>query len=408
MHFLSNTYTRWLPATGVEEMHTSALVGALEAIDSGVTTILDSCETFPSAAHAEAELQALKDSGIRAFYCYGMSDYSYGEVKGGKAGWEARMAHVKKLRDDNPDRDSLVQVGLALSQIGTVPFDMTVAEVKLAKEREMLCCSHTAGVRNSVITNGLEELNDNNLLFPGHVYIHCTGLTERDMDLIADSGGKISIAMETDMQMGMGIPPLRDCLNRGLKPSLSIDTSAAVAPDLLSQMRLALQTLRLLDHDAEQNQRKVPLHLKASVSDALGWATRNGAEAVGLGDKIGTLTPGKRADIVVISNKRGLSASAFPLGTAVLHSTPADVETVMIDGKVVKRDGRLVGQDVEAIRAKARKGLQNILENMKSMPAEMNPSEFRAYHLGAERMTRANLALAYDAGHRAGDWLRPV
>lgn len=64
-HFLANTYTRWLPATGVEEMRTSALVGALEAIESGVTTIMDTCESFHSPDHAEAELQGLKDSGIR-------------------------------------------------------------------------------------------------------------------------------------------------------------------------------------------------------------------------------------------------------------------------------------------------------------------------------------------------------
>lgn len=404
-HFLANTYMRWLPATGAEDMHTSALVGALEAIDSGVTTILDTCETFHSSNHAEAELQGLKDSGIRAFFGYGMSDISYDDAPVGKLGWEARLAHVRALQDAN-SRDELVQVGLAISPLGAVPFDLTIEELKFAQERGMLCCSHTCAVVNSGVTKGLEELADHGLMLPGHLYIHCTSLSEREITLVAESGGKVSIAPETEMQMGMGIPPIRSCIEHGIKPSLSIDTSTSVAPDLFSQMRLALQLQRCLDNERAQRDRKVALDVHYTVRDALIWGTRNGAEALGLGDRIGTLTPGKRADITFISNKRALSSSAYPLGTAVLHSTAADVDTVMVDGVIRKRGGFLVGYDLDSIRAKAKAGLNRILDNLENMQPEMKPEEVRQYVLDAERSSRANLARAYIGESDRGDWMR--
>lgn len=93
-HFLSNTYLRWLPATSVPDMELSSFVGALEALDSGVTTIVDTCESFHSGEHAEAELRGLQKAGIRAFFCFVMSDDAYGSAAVGMDGWKARLAHV--------------------------------------------------------------------------------------------------------------------------------------------------------------------------------------------------------------------------------------------------------------------------------------------------------------------------
>ncbi|RAH42492.1 composite domain of metallo-dependent hydrolase [Aspergillus brunneoviolaceus CBS 621.78] len=128
---------------------------------------------------------------------------------------------------------------------------------------------------------------------------------------------------------------------------------------------------RCFDNDAVHRTRQVPLELDFGVRDALRWGTRNGAEAVGMLDRIGTLTPGKQADVVLISPKRALSASAYPLATAVLHSSPADVDTVMVKGEVRKRDGHLVGHDIADIRLKAKAGLQRIMENVERMRPEM-------------------------------------
>lgn len=406
-HFLSNTYTRWLPATGVEDMHLSALVGSLEAIASGVTTIMDTCESFHSREHAEAELQGLRDSGIRAFFCYGMSADQYGNVPAGKAGWDARMEHVKQLVGAQPS-NSVVRVALQLSQSGTTPFTWMGEELKLANDHGLLCCSHSTAVPSSNLTSDIETRADLGHMHPRHVYIHCTNLTDHEMSLIAKTGGKIALSPDTDIQMGMGFPPFNLALSHGLKPALSIDTSSAVPPDLLSQMRLQLQVQRGLDHDAEHKSRRVAMRMDLTTRDALEWGTRNGAEAVGLGDQIGTLTPGKRADIVILSNKRALSGSANPVGTAVLHSTPADVDFVMVDGRVLKRDGKLVNVDEAAIRAKAREGLRRIQENLKNVRPEMSGEEIREFFLQGEKAARINVAQAYARGVEAGDYLRKL
>lgn len=406
-HFLSNTYTRWLPATGVEDMHLSALVGSLEAISSGVTTIMDTCESFHSREHAEAELQGLRDSGIRAFFCYGMGASHYGDVPAGRAGWDARMQHVRQLAGEQAG-GGVVRVALQLSQSGTVPFTWTGEELELARDHGLLCCSHSTAVPNSNLTSDVETRADLGYMHPGHVYIHCTNLTDHEASLIAKTGGKIALAPDTDIQMGMGFPPFRLALSHGLKPSISIDTSSAAPPDLLSQMRLQLQVQRGLDHDAQHRSRRVAVKMGLTSRDALEWGTRNGAEAVGMGDQIGTLTPGKRADIVVLSNKRALSGSANPVGTAVLHSTPADVDLVMVDGRVLKRDGKLVHVDEAAIRARAREGLCRIQDNLKKMRPEMSAAEIEDFFLQGEKASRINVAEAYAKGIEADDYLRKL
>ena len=394
VRFLPNCYLRWLPAVDAEDIYTASLVSALEAIDSGVTTLLDCVEAPSSRQHAEANLQALKDSGIRAFYCYGMSDGEYEGSENGLSGWKARLAHLEDLYRFKNEHH-LVRVGLQTSHPGLVPFNQTEREIRFAQEHGMLCCSHTAPFMHTSLHNGVQELADRGLLLPGHVHIHCTSLNHHEMGLLATSGGKVSIATETEMQMGMGIPPIRACIEHGIKPTLSIDTTSIVAPDYLAQMRLALQMQRLLDNHTVHASRKAPTQLDLGVRDVLTWATRNGADAVGMSDRIGTLTPGKRADLVFISSQRFLSTSAFPLGTAILHSTPADVHTVMVDGVIRKRDGQLVGYDLDSIRANANTALRRTMANLRNFRPEMTEKELDQFLLDAERLTRANLAKAY-------------
>ncbi|RMJ18020.1 hypothetical protein CDV36_002272 [Fusarium kuroshium] len=228
-------------------------------------------------------------------------------------------------------------------------------------------------------------------MHPGHVYIHNTNLTDHEMGLIAKSGGKIALSADADVQMGMGYPP-SDLLSSTVYDRPSI--------------RLQLQVQRGLDHNAEHKARRPALKMDFTARDGLIWATRNGAKAVGMEDKIGTLTPGKRADIVILTSKRCLSGSANPFGTAVMHSTPADVDFVMVDGKVMKRDGHFVNVDVPAIRKKAREGLQRILENLKTARPELTQAGIENFFRMGEKSHRANVAEAYVHGAEVGDYLR--
>ena len=400
LQLINNAFTRYFPVTSAEDLHTTCLVGALEALDNGVTTVLDCCEICKSFEHAQANMQALVDSGIRGFFSYGMNDEEYPGLAAGLGAHAARLADVARLHDQGND---LMQVAMGLSHPGTVPFDETETEIRFARERGMLCCSHTGAPKHTILNNGIRERADRGLMLPGHVYIHCTSLTHREWRLVAETGGKVSIAPETEMQMAMGIPPFRACMDHGIDISISTDTVHAGSPDLLSQMRLGLQMQRCLDNEEALNKGVFPMRIGLSVRDALIWGTRNGADALGLANHVGTLAPGKKADIVVVTLRRALSPSSYPLGTTVLHASGADVDTVMVDGCIRKRHGELVGHDLNAIRKRAKAAFDRINEGMSKLPPEMSATELDELLVTTERSARINFAKAYaqDQSHAA-------
>ena len=395
LQLISNAFQRYFPPMGAEDLHTACLVGALEALDCGVTTILDCCEVCKSYEHAEANMRALVDAGIRGFFSYGMNDEEYPGIEAGDLAHAARLRDVAKLHAAGTD---LVQVAMGLSHPGTLPFTHTAEEIRFAEERGMLCCSHTGAIKHTPLNKGIRERADLGLMLPGHVYIHCTSLTDQEWKLVGETGGKVSIAPETEMQMGMGLPPFRACLDHGIDISLSTDTLHAGSPDLLSQMRLGLQMQRCLDNEAAFAKGIFPMRIGLSVRDALVWGTRNGADALSLGSQIGTLTPGRKADVVVITLKRALSPSSYPLGTTVMHATGADVDTVLVDGKIRKRHGQLVGHDLSAIKARAKEAFDRINEAMETLPAEMTEEETLELFFMTERSANINFAKAYENG----------
>ena len=399
LQLISNAFSRYFPPMSAEDLYTTCFVGALEALDNGVTTVLDCCEVCKSFEYAEANMQALVDCGIRGFFSYGMNDEAYPGIGAGLPAHAARLADIARLQGAGND---LMQVAVGLSHPGTVPFEETEAEIAFARQRAMLCCSHTGAVKHTILNSGIRERADRGLMLPGHVYIHCTSLTHREWQLVSDTGGKVSIAPETEMQMGMGIPPFRACMHHGIDISISTDTVHAGSPDLLSQMRLGLQMQRCLDNEEALDRGIVPMHIGLSVRDALIWGTRNGADALGLADHVGTLTPGKKADIVVITLKRALSPSSYPLGTTVLHASGADVDTVMVGGRIKKHQGELVGHDLNAIRRRARSAFERINEGISKLPPEMSRAELDELLVTTERSGRINFARAYAQGSAQG------
>nr|XP_036576903.1 uncharacterized protein CTRU02_13232 [Colletotrichum truncatum]KAF6783724.1 hypothetical protein CTRU02_13232 [Colletotrichum truncatum] len=223
-----------------------------------------------------AGLQGLEESGIRAFFCPSMTDDQYDDAEKGDLAHEARLAHVDALHRDNAAKASqLVRIGMSISHPGSVPFDETDAKIKFANQRGIFCCSHSGPIKSSVLSSGVMERADHGLMFPGHLYIHCTNLTDQELSLIGESG------------------------------------------DLFGQMRLGLQLQQCLDSKVSHDDGKVVMKLDLTVRDAMIWATRNGVAALRLESEIGTLTPGKRADVVYVSDDRALTPSMNPMGTTV-------------------------------------------------------------------------------------------
>ena len=215
-----------------------------------------------------------------------------------------------------------------------------------AREVGVRCVSH--GVSNNT-ERTLLELGRAGLLRPGDEYIHCTHLSDTAWRLLKDTGARISIAAPIEMAMGHGLPPIQAALDHGIRPSLSSDVDATMAQDPFTIMRTAftLQRLMLLQRARGGEQNLPPL---LTCRDVLEFATIEGARCAGLESKVGTLTPGKEADIVML---RTDLTNTLPFNSAygaiVTAMDTSNVDTVMVAGKVVKRAGKLVGVDLDRV-----------------------------------------------------------
>jgi cytosine/adenosine deaminase-related metal-dependent hydrolase len=188
------------------------------------------------------------------------------------------------------------------------------------------------------------------LLGPDTTYIHVRRTSEREWQYIVDTGGSISIAPYVEMIMGHGTPVIQQTLDRGLRPSLSVDVETTVPGDMFTMMRTALSLQRALVfqriHADEQN---VPKLLTAR--DVLEFATIEGARANGLDKKCGSLTPGKDADVILLRTDRfNVMPMNNAVGAVVQSMDVSNVDTVFVAGKAVKRNGLMVGVDTARIQ----------------------------------------------------------
>ena len=171
--------------------------------------------------------------------------------------------------------------------------------------------------------------------------------------MIVDTGGTFSLAAPVEMMMGHGMPPTQRFLDRGLRPSLSIDVETNVPNDMFTQMRSVLSLQHCLVFDQRlQGQKSGPICV--STRDVIEFATIEGARANGLEDKVGTLTPGKEADIIMLSTDRpNIFPINDPIGAVVWGMDTGNVDTVFVAGKALKRNGQLGGVDLDRVRKMA-------------------------------------------------------
>ena len=322
---IGNTLT---PAYAPADAYAGVLVTALGMIDMGTTTAVDTSQVSHTPERSDACIRALQESGIRAVYAYWRG-----------SGSDAKYPYdiVRLQRSYFSSQDQLLTLAMGSS------LDPKI--FAYAREVGVRTVSH--GVNNNT-ERTLMELGRAGLLRPGDEYIHCTHLSDAAWRLLKDTGAQISIAAPIEMAMGHGMPPIQDALDHGIRPSLSSDVDATMAQDPFTLMRSAftLQRLLLLQRARKGEQNLPPL---LTCRDVLEFATIEGARCAGLEHKVGTLTPGKDADIVMLTADR---LNVWPLnnapGAVVNVMNPSNVDTVFIAGKVKKWRGNLV--DVDAAR----------------------------------------------------------
>jgi 5-methylthioadenosine/S-adenosylhomocysteine deaminase len=195
----------------------------------------------------------------------------------------------------------------------------------------------------SVHVNHILGMNELGLMGSDTCYIHCTDSTDEELDLIAETGGTTSVAPYVEMLMGHGVPPTGRLVERGIRPSLSVDVTSSVPGDMFTQMRTALVCERIL---AFTDSPDVAFAPTLTHRDVLEFATIDGARACALDDKVGSIKPGKQADLVLVRADQVNTAPLIdPAATVVVAADTSNVDSVWVAGKAVKRDGKLVGAD---------------------------------------------------------------
>jgi len=190
----------------------------------------------------------------------------------------------------------------------------------------------------------IESMRD--YLGPDSCYVHCCRSTDLDLALIRDSGGFVNVTPECEIGMH-NAPVTHRLLKHGMAPSLGVDGPGTVSADMFVQMRMAYQEVRMrMLEEGYARDGVPPFKCPITTRDALRWATLEGARQFGLDHRIGTLTPGKKADLVMIrADGLHMSPVNHPVAAVVTAAGPRDVDSVMIGGEFRKRDGRLVGVD---------------------------------------------------------------
>ncbi|MBB6350606.1 amidohydrolase family protein [Nonomuraea muscovyensis] len=330
--YLQRVLGELAPAHGPEEVYAGTLAGALECLDSGVTTLVDWANAQFTRAHTDAGVRALRDSGIRARFGYCHAGAPEDLLRHGRAVLEGHLG--------GPGLVGMVVAALGPEIVGP---DHALAEWRLARELGLPVTAHLGGYGPEGATAGLAFLRDNGLLATPTTFVHANHYDDDQLKLIADSGGGVSVSPIDEMTLGIGYPVTGRALAAGAPTSLSADTVTCAPGDMFSQMRAAFTLERGRPGGAG---------LGFTTRDALRLATIDGARVAGLADVTGSLRPGKQADLVLLrADTLGMAAAHDPIGAVVLNADTSAVDTVLVAGRVVKRDGRLLRDDLPDVLA---------------------------------------------------------
>jgi 5-methylthioadenosine/S-adenosylhomocysteine deaminase len=340
--YMSHVLGRLAPSYRPVDAYVGNLVSALGALDAGITTLLDWSHIQASPDHTDAIVDSLHASGMRAVFAYGFP--WWGKWEPNQPGWFIRAA-----KTHFSSSHQLLTLALAPYGPEFTEFEVSKSHWKLARDVGARISVHV-GVGTFGRKTKLAEFGHAGLMGADTTYIHCTTLSDEEIQMIVDTGGTVSLAAPVEMMMGHGMVPTQKFLDRGLKPSLSVDVETNVPNDMFTQMRcvLALQRALVFDH-ALAGQNNFPSLLTAR--DALEFATIEGARANGLDHKTGSLTPGKEADIIMLrTDQINVMPINDPIGAIVWGMDTSNVDSVFVAGKPVKRNGELVGVDLNRLR----------------------------------------------------------
>jgi 5-methylthioadenosine/S-adenosylhomocysteine deaminase len=325
-----------------EDTYKSIRFGLAEAVDSGITTMHGWEHNIQTPSHARAGLQAMRESGMRGRFSYGpSSDTSAGSsfVQGSEP---IDFEDVLRLRAEEFSTPGLLHLGIACRGHEFSQERIWKQEFAFAREHGLPITCHSMMVPHDLEQGRAVSIyHEHGALGPDLLLIHCIRVSDEEIAHLAASGTPVSISILSNLRCGMGLPPVLKMLRAGVDIGISMDTMAAADnSDMFNAMRITMGIERAKADDGAAYQ---PM-------EVLRQGTTTAAKTLGLGDVTGALRKGLAADVILL---RAGDLNMAPLnvldGQVVLAAQPSNVDTVFIDGVLRKRNGELLGVDVEAL-----------------------------------------------------------
>lgn len=331
----------WTP----EAAALSVRLATAEALNCGITTVNNWAHNTKSAEFAEAEYAAMTERSIRG-------RFSYGYPQALKPDERIDFDALGQFADRHAGGDGLIHLGICTRGPDRSGSEIWKEECRFARERRLPITTHIASDRNAAAMKNIAIMSQGGFLGPDVQLVHATHATREDFMMIREAGSPVSISPWTELQVGYGVPPIALMAETGVTMGLSVDNMVLSGnADMFSVMKVTADLAA--GHTETQG--------KVTDPTVLDWATRGGAAGLGLSDRIGTLSVGKRADIIAVRTSDLNTVSAMSPEFAITHSAqPANVRFVMIDGKVHKDGGRLTAIDVEALTDEAEKTMADL------------------------------------------------
>lgn len=343
------------PLYTAEDTYLGNFMGIMNQINSGTTTLFDWCHNNATPAHSDAAIDALFDTGIRAVFGHGTvkPDPKEGEPHYSQIPHPAD--EIKRLRTGRlSDDGALVTLALAFLGPDYSTWEVTLHDFRLAKEYGLLSSTHIWGREDRLVKDGYHRLAKEGLLGPDHNLVHGNYLGDEELKVIVDSGVSITATPSGELQANHGEPLTGRVISLGGRPSIGADFEIYTSADMFYVMRYSLQTQRIFDNKEAARKGDIPNKRYLKARDALEWATINNAIALQKEDQIGSLSPGKQADIILIrTNDLNMIPVNNPASSVVLQATAANVDTVLIAGQKMKEKGKLLYPAADLGRKKA-------------------------------------------------------
>jgi len=309
-------------------------LGLAEAIYSGITTVTNWSHNLLAPEYADAEIQVHKEVGSRARFAYGYSRKTPPDAT-------LPLTDVARVQKQwfSDSKDKLLTLGIAARGPETNSLEICRQEWAFARERGIAITTHMGTSEERVKKRqAIQALAKAGLLGPDVVLVHATNNTPEDFKLLAETKTPVSLSPYTELRTGFGIPPLRALLLAGVPLSLSVDTTILCGN---ADMFAIMKAMQNIANGVERSEFGI------TGQRVLEMATIDGARALGLADQVGSLTPGKRADLILVrTTDPNMLPLTIPSLMIVQAAQPANIDAVIVDGRFLKRDGKLTTIDM--------------------------------------------------------------